>query len=301
MSSYVGKKRQCILKSPSNQRSWWEPVSILQIEKKTLTRYRTLQALLHQHVKVILVRRSFLARSRQPWKSEEMPSFGNFLTQCVTSVLCLPRQRFVRAPPYAYPVRVGAWRKLDFSNTATLTLKFMVKRRDPRPTESAAIGQRTQEGLRPAFACQSGLAPELGRLDKPVERHSTFLLCCSPPGRHQLQLLVRADNSIIEMKTCFFLQCHKRATRSSMALSVHFSPINSSEESSSDTSFPAFAYYAETSSMCTASRATRSTDAPKISYPLFCIAANLKPTCAAYWSPARKDRRQHTSPLAERT
>ena len=54
-----------------------------------------------------------------------------------------------------------------------------------------------------------------------------------------------------------------------MALFVHFSMINSSEESSSDTSFPAFACYAETLSMCTASRATRGTGAPRVSYPLF--------------------------------
>ena len=54
-----------------------------------------------------------------------------------------------------------------------------------------------------------------------------------------------------------------------MALFVHFSLINSSEESSSDTSFPAFAYYAETLSMCAASWATRGTGAPRISYAIF--------------------------------
>ena len=83
---------------------------------------------------------------------------------------------------------------------------FMVKRRDPRPAEGVAVSQRTKEGLRPAFACQSGLAPDLGPLGKPVEGHSTFLLYRSPPHRYQLQLLVYVDNSIIQIETYFFLQ-----------------------------------------------------------------------------------------------
>ena len=97
--------------------------------------------------------------------------------------------------PYAHPVRVDVWRKQDFSDTATLTSIFMVKRRDPRPVEDVAVGQRTQKALRPVFTCQSGLASELDPLDKPVEDHSTFLLCRSPPYRHQLHPLVRVDYS----------------------------------------------------------------------------------------------------------
>ena len=156
------------------------------------------------------------------------------------------------APSYTYTVRVGAWRKQDFFDSVTLISISMAKRHHTRPAESVAVCQRAQEGLRPAFACQSGLAPELDLLDKPVEG---FILCRSPPYKHQRQLLVRVGNSIIQIETCFFLQhdrllsnnqCRKRAIRSSMALFVHFSQINSSEESWSDTSFPTFAYYAET-------------------------------------------------------
>ena len=171
---------------------------------KSLARHRTHQALLRQNVKIILARGRFLTQSRQSWKSEGMPSLGN--EHCATSAQCLPRQRFVRVPPYAHPVRADAWRQQDFSDTATLTSMFMVKRRDPRPAGGVAVSQRIQEGPRPAFACQSGLAPELDPLDKPVEGHSTFFLCRSPPDRHQLQLLVRVDNSIIQIETCFFLQ-----------------------------------------------------------------------------------------------
>ena len=82
----------------------------------------------------------------------------------------------------------------------------MVKRRDPRPAGGVSVGLRSQEGLRQAFACQSGLAPERDPLDKPVEGHSTFLLCRRPPHRHQLQLLVYVDNSIIQIETYFYLQ-----------------------------------------------------------------------------------------------
>ena len=183
---------------------------------KSLARHCTHQALLRQHAKVILARGRFLAQSRQPWKSEKMSILGNIPKHCVTSAQCLSRQRFVRPPPYVHRVRVGAWRKQDFSDTATLTSIFMVKRRDPRPAGGAAVDQRTQEGLRPAFACQSGLAPELGPLDKPVEGHSTFLLCRSPPYRHQLQLLVCVGNSIIQIETYFYLQ-HNRFSRTTNA------------------------------------------------------------------------------------
>ena len=215
VSRTAGKKRQCIYCLHQNNEADEMLFKLIRLTK-SLARHRTHQALLHQHAKVILARRRFLVRSRQPWKPEEMPSLGNIHNHCATSAQCLPRQRFVRAPPYAHPVRAGAWRKQDFSDTATLTSMFTVKRRDPRPAGGVAVGQRTQKGLRPAFACQSGLAPELGPLDKPVERHSTFLLCRSPPYRYQLQLLVRVDNSIIQIETCFFLQ-HDRFSRTTNA------------------------------------------------------------------------------------
>ena len=176
VSRTAGKKRQCIYCLHQNNEADEMLFKLIRLTK-SLARHRTHQALLHQHAKVILARRRFLVRWRQPWKAEEMPSLGNIHNHCATSAQCLPRQRFIRAPPYAHPVRVGAWRKQDFSDTATLTSMFTVKRRDPRPAGGFAVGQRTQKGLRPAFACQSWPAPELGPLDKPVERHNVHGVC----------------------------------------------------------------------------------------------------------------------------
>ena len=217
ISSNVGKKMSKVNRSLYLNNEADEKIFKLIRLRKSLTRYRTHQALLHQDgTKVILARRRFLPQSRQPWKSEEMPSLWKIPKHCATSAQCLPRQHTVRAPPDEHPARLDAWRVQDFSDTATLTLMFMVKRRDPRPRKGVAVGQRTQEGLRPAFSCRSGLAPELGPFDKPVEGHSTFLLCRSPPYRHKLQLLVRVEHSIIEIETCFFLQ-HDRFYRTANA------------------------------------------------------------------------------------